>query len=74
MLIRNRCEDGTMPEDFILAKWHSTFIPVSAKTGKNLDAVDHFKARIEAAGFTNVHEKVYKVPVGVSGAQGGRKV
>ena len=32
------------------------------KTGKNIDTVDTFKSRIEAAGFTNVHEKQYKCP------------
>lgn len=34
------------------------------RLGKNVNTVDVFKAGIEAAGFTNVHEKVYKVPVG----------
>lgn len=35
-----------------------------AKTGKRLDAVETFKGRIEAGGFTNIHEKLYKLPVG----------
>lgn len=34
------------------------------RLGKNVDTVDVFKAGIEAAGFTNVHEKVYKVSIG----------
>lgn len=40
------------------------FYPICEKVGKLMDAVDKFKGRIEAAGFTNVHEKVYKVPLG----------
>lgn len=35
-----------------------------ALTGKKLDTVNTTKARIEAAGFTNVQEKWYKVPLG----------
>lgn len=34
------------------------------RLGKNVNPVDLFKAGIEAAGFTNVHEKVCKVPIG----------
>lgn len=33
--------------------------------GKPVDAIDKCKARIEAAGFINVQEKLYKVPLGV---------
>lgn len=39
------------------------FTRLCAKTGKNINTVDTFKSRIEAAGFTNVHEKQYKCPV-----------
>lgn len=40
------------------------FVRCCAKSGKNIDTVETFKPRIEAAGFTNVHEKTYKVPIG----------
>ena len=32
--------------------------------GKSVTTVDTFKAGIEAAGFTNVQEKLYKAPIG----------
>ena len=35
-----------------------------AGMGKTIDTISEFESRISAAGFTNVHEKVYKVPVG----------
>ena len=39
-------------------------IKICAKTGKNIDTVDHFRQRIEASGFTSIHEKRYKIPLG----------
>ena len=36
----------------------------TAGMGKSLDTISDFKSRIAAAGFTNVHEKLYKVPLG----------
>lgn len=35
-----------------------------AKTGKKLNTIETFKGRIEAGGFTNIHDKLYKLPVG----------
>ena len=32
--------------------------------GKNINTFDTIKASIEAAGFVNVQEKLYKAPVG----------
>ena len=40
------------------------FIKLLGKTGKGLDTIEHFKGRIEEAGFTNVQEKQYKIPLG----------
>lgn len=40
------------------------FIRCCKKTGKEIDTEETFKGHIEAAGFTNIHEKVYRVPVG----------
>ena len=36
----------------------------AAKSGRKLDTEEHFQSRVEAAGFSNVHEKLYKVPIG----------
>lgn len=53
-----------MPANSILANCDKLFINCCAKTGKHIDTEATFKSRIEAAGFTNVHEKMYKVPIG----------
>lgn len=58
------CDDGTLPADSLMAGWGPNFNKVAATTGKPLDTVDTMRAAIENAGFINVREKVYKVPVG----------
>lgn len=40
------------------------FCRIAEKIGKPLNTVDTFKAGIQDAGFINVREKTYKVPVG----------
>ena len=40
------------------------FKNILGKSGKKINTEETFKASIAAAGFTNLHEKVYKVPVG----------
>lgn len=40
------------------------FERICAKIGKRLDIETTLKSQIEAGGFVNIHEKVYKVPVG----------
>lgn len=57
-------DDGSLAPDSILGNWGPLFHKLMAKMGNPGDTIDHFKSRIEAAGFTNVHEKVYKVPFG----------
>ena len=53
-----------MPADSILATCGKMGVRCFAKSGKNIDTVEKLRPRIEAAGFTNIHEKVYKVPIG----------
>lgn len=57
-------DDGTLPTDSGLAKWGHLMNAAMAKSGKRLDTIETFKGRIEAGGFTNIHEKRYKLPVG----------
>lgn len=58
------CDDGTMPKDAILAGWGQMIIDAGGQSGKHFDTSDTMKAAIEAAGFVNVQEKVYKIPIG----------
>lgn len=57
-------DDCSLPTNSLLANWGPVAARICAKSGKNIDTIDHFKGRIVAAGFTNLHEKVYKVPLG----------
>lgn len=59
-----RCDDGTMNPEGELAAWHKVVGGASEAIGKEFDTESHMRARIEAAGFINVHEKVYKCPIG----------
>lgn len=59
-----RSDDGTLPADSLLAQFPKICNPAHEKMGKPIDTFHHMRSRIETAGFTNVHEKLYKVPVG----------
>lgn len=57
-------DDGSLKPDSLLAGWGPMFIDLCAAVGKKIDTIDNFKSRIEAAGFINVQEQFYKVPIG----------
>ena len=58
------CSDGTMPANSELAKMGSLLEACGERRGVPMDTTDKMRSRIEAAGFTNIHEKLYKVPLG----------
>ena len=62
--LRNHCDDETMPLDSVLATCGPMGMRCFAKSGKSVDTEAKMKSRIQRAGFTNIHEKVYKVPIG----------
>ena len=64
MRCRFRSDDGTLADDALLKGWGPMFLRCAEQTGKKLDTEETMKGRIEAAGFVNVHERIYKVPVG----------
>ena len=64
MRCRFRSDDGTLADDMLLKEWGPMFLRCAEQTGKKLDTEEKMKGRIEAAGFVNVHERMYKVPVG----------
>ena len=64
MLFRSNCDDGTLPKDSLLSTWGPMFERCCEKMGKNIDTMKYIRPRIEHAGFTNIHEKTYRVPVG----------
>jgi hypothetical protein len=65
MDIMFRSDDGSLPETDILVEWSKRFQDIGEnKTGKTFRIAERCKGFIENAGFINVVEKKYKVPVG----------
>ena len=57
-------DDGSVRPDSILGKWGEMFTRACNKMGKSITTIDTLEAEVEAAGFTSVHEKMYKNPIG----------
>ncbi|KIX02773.1 uncharacterized protein Z518_08715 [Rhinocladiella mackenziei CBS 650.93] len=64
MSIEFTSDDGTIDDDHIMAEWSRIFIEAGDKMGKTMKIADQAAALIREAGFTDVMEKWYKVPVG----------
>lgn len=57
-------DDGSLPSDSLLAGWGPTFLGCGERSGRPLDTQLTMRAAIEKAGFVDVHEKLYKCPIG----------
>lgn len=68
MSILTRCDDDTLDkyEDKVLKEWGPLFINAadSPKFGRTLDIWKDMKQRMLDAGFEDVHQVDYKVPIG----------
>lgn len=64
MSILFKADDGTLPDDHIMAVWSQTFLEAGEKFGKTFRIADRARNYIVEAGFEEVTEKKYKVPVG----------
>ncbi|KAJ5804834.1 S-adenosyl-L-methionine-dependent methyltransferase [Penicillium riverlandense] len=62
--IRVKSDDDTLQEDSVLANWGETFIGCAERAGRPLTIQETMRASIEKAGFVDVHEHIYKVPIG----------
>ncbi|OAK94087.1 methyltransferase [Phaeosphaeriaceae sp. SRC1lsM3a] len=58
------CDDGTLDKAEDLLRWQELCNDAAAGFGKDIRVGNTVKARMEAAGFVNVTEKVLKIPVG----------
>lgn len=58
------CDDDSLPNDSLLAGHDAMAQPVVAKTGYNAKVLDTMRSGIENAGFINVHERDFKMPIG----------
>lgn len=64
MSARAISDDGTLKEDSALRRWWDVFREIGEKVGKPFDASEVARESIEAAGYINVEERSYKVPIG----------
>lgn len=53
-----------MPADSLLALMHEGFAASAKDTGNTTNTTETLRRMIESAGFVNVHDKLYKVPIG----------
>ncbi|KAF1976984.1 putative Trans-aconitate 2-methyltransferase [Bimuria novae-zelandiae CBS 107.79] len=57
------CDDGTMPPDYGFADWTRTQDAAAMEVGKPLRIANRLKRWYEQAGFVDVHEEVFKLPI-----------
>ncbi|KAF2427679.1 S-adenosyl-L-methionine-dependent methyltransferase [Tothia fuscella] len=57
------CDDGTMPKDHAFCEWTRTQDEAAMKLGKPLRIANKLKNWYERAGFVDVKEEVFKMPV-----------
>jgi hypothetical protein len=64
MSVVPQSDDGTVTSDHIFGLWGSVSLEAGEKFGKTLRIHELARGFMEDAGFENVVEKVYKLPIG----------
>jgi hypothetical protein len=64
MSIQFRSDDGTVTDDHVLAVWSKTFIEAGEKFGKTFQTAELAKGYMGEAGFQNITERRFKLPIG----------
>lgn len=59
------CDDGTLRDDNKVSEWLEFVTQGLAVFNVELLGMRHNKQRLIDAGFVNVHERIYKIPLGV---------
>ncbi len=57
-------DDGTVTEDNIFGQWGKVSLECGDKFGKDLRIHEQIKGYLEDAGFEEIVEKIYKLPIG----------
>lgn len=57
------CDDGTMPDDCPIVKWHEYMHQAAEKMGFPLDVVHSFPDLMLEAGYTDITRRVFKWPI-----------
>ncbi|KAL6864006.1 S-adenosyl-L-methionine-dependent methyltransferase [Trichoderma novae-zelandiae] len=71
---RVKCDDGTVREDHRLQDFFQTMVRALDKFGVDLLAMRHNRRNVAAAGFVDVAEMPFKVPIGVWPRDAGLKM
>jgi len=59
-----RADDGSVPEGHVFQRWSDVFVEAGERLGRTFRILDLQKDFVEKAGFQNVVEKKFKMPVG----------
>ncbi|KAH8694893.1 S-adenosyl-L-methionine-dependent methyltransferase [Talaromyces proteolyticus] len=62
--VRVMSDDGSLPEDSLLAGWGPNFLGCGERSGRPLNTQTTMQETMEKAGFVDAHEKLYKCPIG----------
>lgn len=62
--IQPKSEDGSLPADSILFQWNTVARDWARATGKTFLVANELKRQIADAGFVDVVEQVFKLPLG----------
>jgi hypothetical protein len=57
------CDDGTMPDNHPFCEWSKTQDEAAMKLGKPLRVANKLKKWMRDAGFVDVHEEIFKMPI-----------
>lgn len=64
MSIEFRSDDDTVPADHIMARWSKTFVDCGENLGKTFKITERAAPLMREAGFEDVQEHWFKLPVG----------
>jgi hypothetical protein len=59
-----RADDGSIPSGHVFERWSDVFVEAGEKIGRTFRILDLQKDFVTSAGFVNVTEQKYKMPVG----------
>lgn len=57
------CDDESMPGTWPFLEWTGYIKKAAAKAGRSMNIASNLKSWYEAAGFVDVEEKIYKLPI-----------
>ncbi|KAK6345717.1 hypothetical protein TWF718_007626 [Orbilia javanica] len=63
-VVEFQCDDGSLPEDSVVKHWVSIMRIACERAGTSFDVAGRVKGWCEAAGFEEVTQKVFKLPIG----------